>query len=61
MTTSIARDTFIQSLVTSLNRELYVETEDHIRFPSYDPLIQLHVWREGEEYVCGFQRTTQWP
>lgn len=61
MTTSIVRDTFIQSLVTSLKRELYIETEDHVRFPSYDPLIMLHVWREDEEYVCGFSERLSGP
>ena len=61
MTTSIARDTFIQSLVTSLNRELYIETEDHVRFPSYDPPIMLHVWREGEEYITGFSERISGP
>ena len=61
MTTSIARDTFIQSLVTSLNRELYIETEDHVRFPSYDPLILLHVWREGGEYLSGFSERLSGP
>ena len=61
MTTSIARDTFIQSLVTSLKRELYIETEDHVRFLSYDPLILLHVWREGEEYLSGFSERLSGP
>ena len=61
MTTSIARDTFIQSFVTSLNRELYIENEDHVRFPSYDPLIQLHVWREGGEYLSGFSERLSGP
>ena len=61
MTTSIARDAFIQSLVTSLKRELYIENEDHVRFPSYDPLIQLHVWREGGEYLSGFSERLSGP
>lgn len=61
MTTSIAGDTFIQSLVTSLKRELYIETEDHVRFPSYDPLILLHVWREGGEYLSGFSERLSGP
>ena len=61
MTTSIARDAFIQSLVTSLKRELYIETEDHVHFPSYDPLILLHVWREGEEYASGFSERLSGP
>ena len=61
MTTTIARDNFIQSVVTSLKRELYIETEDHVRFPSYDPLILLHVWREGEEYASGFSERLSGP
>ncbi len=61
MSQRIDRDKFIQSLVTSLKRELYIENEDHVRFPSYDPLIQLHVWREGEEYLSGFSERLSGP
>lgn len=61
MTTTISRDTFIQSLVTSLKRELYTENEDHVRFPSDDPLITLHVWREGGEYLSGFSERLSGP
>lgn len=61
MSQRIDRDKFIQSFVTSLNRELYIENEDHVRFPSYDPLILLHVWREGEEYVSGFSERLSGP
>ena len=53
MTTTIARDNFIQSLVTSLKRELYIETEDHVWFRSNDLNVMIHAWYEDSFYSCG--------
>ena len=43
----------MQSLVTSLTRELYIETEDHVWFRSNDLNVMLHVWYEDSFYSCG--------
>lgn len=51
--TTIARDTFIQSLVTSLKRELNTGNEDHVWFRSNDLNVMLHVWYEDSFYLCG--------
>ena len=53
MTTTIARDNFIQSLVTSLTRELYIETEDHVWFRSNDLNVMIHAWYEDGFYSGG--------
>lgn len=53
MTTTIARDKFIQSLVTSLTRELYIETEDHVWFRSNDLNVMIHAWYEDGFYSGG--------
>lgn len=61
MSERIDRDKFIRSLVDLLKRDLYIENEDHVRFPSYDPVVVAHVWREGGLYLTGFSERLSGP
>ena len=53
MPNTISEDEFIQTFVALLKRELFVVSEDHVRFSCNDPAIMIHVWRKGNSYLGG--------
>ena len=54
MSVTISEDAFIQTLVSLLERELRVVSEDHVWFRSSDLNVMVHVWRKGDRYLGGF-------
>lgn len=50
---TISEDEFIKTLVSLLERELYVVTEDHVWFRSNDLNVMIHAWYEDGFYSGG--------
>ena len=61
MFNTISGDEFIRTLVTLLDRELFVASEGHIRFQSNDLNVMIHVWYEDGSYVSGFSERSPNP
>ena len=51
--TTISDDKFIETIVSSVNREVYELAEGHIIFPGPDPQVLIHIWREDGFYFGG--------
>ena len=53
MSNTISEDEFIKTLVSLLERELYVVSEDHVWFRSNDLNVMIHAWYEDGFYSGG--------
>ena len=53
MSNTISEDKFIKTLVSLLERELYVVSEDHVWFRSNDLNVMIHAWYEDGFYSGG--------
>ena len=51
--TTISDDKFIETIVSSVNREVYELAEGHIIFPGPDPQVLIHIWHENGFYFGG--------
>ena len=53
MSNTISEDEFIKTLVSLLERELYIVSEDHVWFRSNDLNVMIHAWYEDGFYSGG--------
>lgn len=51
--TLLRNDNFIETVVSSANREVYELSEEHIIFNGPDPQILIHIWRKDGFYFGG--------
>lgn len=51
--TTISDDKFIETIVSSVNREVYELAEGHIIFPGPDPQVLIHIWQKDGFYFGG--------
>jgi len=51
--TTISDDKFIETIVSSANREVHELAEEHIIFPGPDPQVLIHIWQKDGFYFGG--------
>lgn len=51
--TTISDDKFIETIVSSANREVHELAEEHIIFPGPDPQVLIHIWQKNGFYFGG--------
>lgn len=51
--TTISDDKFLETIVSSVNREVYELAEGHIIFPGPDPQVLIHIWQKDGFYFGG--------
>ena len=51
--TTISDDKFIETIVSSANREVHELAEGHIIFPGPDPQVLIHIWQKDGFYFGG--------
>ena len=61
MSNTISEDEFIKTLVSLLERELYIVSEDHVWFRSNDLNVMIHAWYEDGFYSGGSSERTPDP
>ena len=59
--TTISDDKFIETIVSSANREVHELAEEHIIFPGPDPQVLIHIWHENGCYFSGISERSYNP
>ena len=59
--TTISDDKFIETIVSSANREVHELAEAHIIFPGPDPQVLIHIWQKDGFYFGGTSERSYGP